>query len=42
MDEAWEAAEMAGWRDVRQMPMGMHTVVPEGGGTFSGGQRQRL
>jgi ABC-type bacteriocin/lantibiotic exporter with double-glycine peptidase domain len=43
MDEAWEAAEMAGLaEDVRQMPMGMHTVVSEGGGTFSGGQRQRL
>jgi ATP-binding cassette subfamily B protein len=24
------------------MPMGMHTVIPEGGGTLSGGQRQRL
>jgi ATP-binding cassette subfamily C protein len=24
------------------MPMGMHTVISEGGGTFSGGQRQRL
>ncbi|MGB1257567.1 MAG: ATP-binding cassette domain-containing protein [Thiolinea sp.] len=22
--------------------LGMHTIVPEGGGTFSGGQRQRL
>jgi ATP-binding cassette subfamily C protein len=43
MDEAWEAAEMAGLaEDIRQMPMGMHTVVSEGGGTFSGGQRQRL
>jgi ABC-type bacteriocin/lantibiotic exporter with double-glycine peptidase domain len=43
MDEAWEAAEMAGLADdIRQMPMGMHTVVSEGGGTFSGGQRQRL
>ncbi len=43
MDEAWEAAEMAGLADdVRAMPMGMHTVVSEGGGTFSGGQRQRL
>ncbi len=43
MDEAWEAAEMAGFaEDIRQMPMGMHTVVSEGGGTFSGGQRQRL
>jgi ATP-binding cassette subfamily C protein len=43
IDEAWEAAEMAGLaEDIRQMPMGMHTVVSEGGGTFSGGQRQRL
>jgi ATP-binding cassette subfamily C protein len=43
MDEAWEAAEMAGLaEDVRAMPMQMHTVVSEGGGTFSGGQRQRL
>jgi ATP-binding cassette subfamily C protein len=43
MDEAWEAAEMAGLaEDIRGMPMGMHTVVSEGGGTFSGGQRQRL
>jgi ATP-binding cassette subfamily C protein len=24
------------------MPMGMHTVISDGGGTFSGGQRQRL
>ena len=24
------------------MPMGMHTVLQEGGGTISGGQRQRL
>lgn len=28
--------------DINQMPMGMHTVVTEGGATFSGGQRQRL
>jgi NHLM bacteriocin system ABC transporter ATP-binding protein len=43
MDEAWEAATMAGLADdVKNMPMGMHTVVSEGGGTFSGGQRQRL
>ncbi|HWX24523.1 MAG TPA: ATP-binding cassette domain-containing protein, partial [Vicinamibacteria bacterium] len=43
MDEAWEAAENAGLaEDIRQMPMQMHTVVSEGGGTFSGGQRQRL
>jgi ATP-binding cassette subfamily C protein len=43
LDAAWEAARMAGFADdVRQMPMGMHTVISEGGGTLSGGQRQRL
>lgn len=43
LDDAWEAARMAGLdEDIRQMPMGMHTVVSEGGSTFSGGQRQRL
>jgi ABC-type bacteriocin/lantibiotic exporter with double-glycine peptidase domain len=43
VNEAWEAARMAGLdRDIKNMPMGMHTVVSEGGGTFSGGQRQRL
>ena len=43
LDEAWEAARMAGFaEDVEQMPMGMHTVVSEGGGNLSGGQRQRL
>jgi NHLM bacteriocin system ABC transporter ATP-binding protein len=42
-EEAWEAARLAGFEeDVRQMPMGMHTVLPPGGGTLSGGQRQRL
>jgi NHLM bacteriocin system ABC transporter ATP-binding protein len=42
-DEAWEAAEMAGFADdIRNMPMGMHTMVSEGGGGISGGQRQRL
>ncbi|MET9634289.1 ATP-binding cassette domain-containing protein, partial [Lentzea sp. NPDC006480] len=41
MDEAWAAAEMAGIaKDVREMPMGMHTVLTDG--TLSGGQRQRL
>jgi ATP-binding cassette subfamily C protein len=43
IDDAWEAARMAGLEeDIKQLPMGMHTVVGEGGGTFSGGQRQRL
>lgn len=43
LQDAWEAAEMAGLADdIRQMPMGMNTFVSEGGGTFSGGQRQRL
>jgi ATP-binding cassette subfamily C protein len=43
LDEAWEAARMSGFADdVEAMPMGMHTVVSEGGGNLSGGQRQRL
>jgi NHLM bacteriocin system ABC transporter ATP-binding protein len=43
IDEAWEAARMAGLEeDIKSMPMGMHTVISEGGGTLSGGQRQRL
>lgn len=43
LDEAWEAARMSGFaEDVTAMPMQMHTVVSEGGGNISGGQRQRL
>ena len=43
MDEAWQAAEMAGIaEDIRRMPMGMHTLISEGSGGISGGQRQRL
>ena len=43
LSEAWEAAEVAGIADdIRDMPMGMNTVLQEGGGTVSGGQRQRL
>jgi NHLM bacteriocin system ABC transporter ATP-binding protein len=43
MDEAWEAARMAGFdRDIEMMPMGMFTFLGEGSTTISGGQRQRL
>lgn len=43
MEEAWDAARAAGLaEDIENMPMGMHTVVSEGGGNLSGGQRQRL
>ena len=42
-DEAWKAAEAAGIAgDIASLPMGMHTIVPEGGAGFSGGQRQRI
>jgi ABC-type bacteriocin/lantibiotic exporter with double-glycine peptidase domain len=41
--EAWEAAHAAAiGADIEQMPMGMHTMVSEGGTNLSGGQRQRL
>jgi ATP-binding cassette subfamily C protein len=43
LEDAWEAARLAGLaEDIKQMPMGMQTVVSEGGSTLSGGQRQRL
>lgn len=43
MEEAWDAARMAGFaEDIENMPMGMHTVISEGGANLSGGQRQRL
>ncbi len=41
--EAWEAARKSGLADdIKRMPMQMHTYVSEGGGGFSGGQKQRL
>lgn len=43
LEDAWEAAETAGIaEDIRRMPMGMHTLIQEGSGGISGGQRQRL
>jgi len=43
LDEAWQAAEMAGIaQDIREMPMGMQTLISEGQGGISGGQKQRL
>lgn len=43
LDDAWEAARLAGLEeDLREMPMGLHTVLGEGSSTLSGGQRQRL
>ena len=43
LKDAWEAAEMAGIADdIRAMPMGMQTIISEGQGGISGGQKQRL
>lgn len=43
LDDAWEAARIAGIdEDIRLMPMGMHTLISEGSGGISGGQKQRL
>jgi ATP-binding cassette subfamily C protein len=40
---AWEAARIADIdKEIREMPMGLHTFVPHGGGSFSGGQKQRM
>lgn len=43
MKTALEAARLAGFdEDIQSMPMGMFTMISEGGGGLSGGQRQRL
>ncbi len=43
LDDAWEAAEMAGIaEDIKQMPMNMFTIIGEGTGGISGGQKQRI
>ena len=42
-EDAWEAAEIANIADdIREMPMGMNTVISEGQGGISGGQKQRI
>lgn len=43
VEDAWKAAKIAGIADdIEQMPMGMYTIVSEGGGGLSGGQKQRI
>lgn len=43
MDAAWKAAEIAAIADdIHAMPMGMNTIICEGQGGISGGQKQRL
>lgn len=43
LNDAWEAARLAGIEeDIKAMPMGMYTMISEGSGGVSGGQRQRL
>jgi len=43
LEDAWEAARLAGIaEDIKAMPMNMHTMISEGSGGISGGQRQRL
>lgn len=43
VDDAWKAAEIADIKkDIEEMPMGMHTIISEGSGGISGGQKQRL
>lgn len=42
-EKAWAATRMAGFAaDIELLPMGLHTIISEGGTNLSGGQRQRL
>ena len=42
-EQVWTAAVQAAIAaDIQALPMGLHTLVSEGGGNLSGGQRQRL
>lgn len=41
--DAWEAARAVAFdKDIKEMPMGMFTMIPAGGLSISGGQLQRL
>ena len=43
VEDAWEAASRSGLdEDIEKMPMGMFTMLSEGGGGLSGSQKQRL
>lgn len=43
MQDAWDAASLVGMeKDIKELPMKMSTLISEGGGGFSGGQKQRL
>lgn len=43
INDAWDAAKASGLDDdINNMPMGMHTLITEGSGGISGGQKQRL
>ncbi|MGD9478619.1 NHLP bacteriocin export ABC transporter permease/ATPase subunit [Shinella sp. G-2] len=43
LDAAWAAARLVALAaDIEAMPMGMHTVLNDGGNALSGGQRQRI
>lgn len=40
---AWKALSLIGMEEeIRALPMGLHTMIADSGGGFSGGQRQRL
>lgn len=43
LEQAWQAARLAGLEpDIRRMPMGMHSLITQGGRAYSGGERQRI
>lgn len=42
-DDVWDLLKKVGMEEeIREMPMGLKTMVAEGAGTLSGGQRQKL